>query len=165
MYPPREALSMHVNVFWIVVSSVVGGVVLVGGFVYLLLRAILAIAQKQRDVLANEGIVLDSGSVWMTIQYRGFSAPRFARGIGFDKRKGAFILTKNRFSVVPRRWQHEQIARSDLGRFTVGTDAEGRLLVRSDNPPNASGLIEFHVPVGDPNAWISALTAAGARSA
>ncbi len=155
---------MHGNsVLWIVLSSVAGGLVLAGVFVFLLLGWIRSITERQREALANEGIVLDSGSVWMTIQYRGFSAPRFARGVGFDKRKGALVLTEKRLSILPRRWDHQQIANGDLGRFTVGADGDGRLHLRSDNPPNARGIIEFHVPVGDVNGWIRALTDRGVR--
>jgi hypothetical protein len=118
---------------------------------------------RQRAALEHEGIVLDSGIVWVTIRYSGFRAQGFARGVGLDKTRGSLILSRQRLVLVPSRWQFHSIDRSDFRRFTVGIAEDGTLHLHSDDPPNATGSIDFRVPVTDAGEWVRTLTAAGAR--
>ena len=73
------------------------------------------------------------------------------------------VLTRERLYFLRRRYG--TFTRSDLARFTVGVAEDGKLRLHSDDPPSASGSIDFRFNVGDTEAWVKALTDAGARRA
>ena len=62
-----------------------------------------------------------------------------------------------------RHTPYSIIARSDLARFTVDIADNGALRIHSDDPPGATGSIEYRVTLTDAQAWVSALVQAGAR--
>jgi hypothetical protein len=64
--------------------------------------------------------------------------------------------------LVPSRWQFFRVNRADLPRYTVGVDG-GQLVIHTDDPPNATGTIDYRVTLADPQPWVKALTEAGAR--
>jgi len=151
------------NVAVFVVSLVVGILFVTAMFVLFILRYVRNLTARMRADLENEGIVLDTGPQWITIRYSGFRAPGFARGVGYAKTRASLILTQRRLAVVPARWRHLLTARADLGRFSTGVAEDGLLRIHSDDPPNASGSIDFRVPVSDPGPWVRALIDAGAK--
>jgi hypothetical protein len=129
-------------------------------FVFTLVRGMIA---RQRAALVQEGIVLDSGPQWITIRYAGYSAPGIYRGGGFHKMKASLILTQQRLALLPSRRSYGRIPRNGLGHFTVGATPDGTLQIHSDNPPGASGSIDYSVNLPDAETWVKTLTDLGAR--
>jgi hypothetical protein len=129
-------------------------------FVFTLVARVTA---RQRAALEQEGIVLDSGKQWITIRYANFRAPGIYRGAGLRKTRASLILTQQRLGLVPARRSYLFVPRKELGRFTVGASPDGTLQIHSDNPPGASGSIEYSVQLMDAETWVKALTDAGAR--
>jgi hypothetical protein len=119
---------------------------------------------EARAAAASEGIVLDSGPVWMTIHYRGYRSSSFAVGVGLTKTRATAILTRQRLIFTPASRRYFNVARSDLGRFQVGL-VDGAVFLRTEDPPHGSGSIDVRLSVPDGSAWVTALTEAGARSA
>jgi hypothetical protein len=126
-------------------------------------RAVRRQMAEARAQAAHEGIVLDSGPVWMTVRYRGYRAPGVYVGVGVRMTRVEMILTRARLSFVPRARHYSGIGHADLGRFQVAVAEDGALRLHTDNPPGASGSIDYRIPVADPAAWVSALTQAGAQ--
>ena len=55
--------------------------------------------------------------------------------------------------------------RAELSRYAVGVASNGRLQLRTDNPFNATGSVDYQIAVPDAQLWIRSLEAAGARTA
>jgi len=122
-------------------------------------RRQMAEARAQAE---REGIVLDSGPVWMTIRYSGFRSPNVFIGAGIRKTRVTMLLTRERLVFVPGSRHYFTVSRADLARFHVVVE-DAALRIHTDSPPNASGSIDYRVPVTDPAAWMAALSEAGAR--
>jgi hypothetical protein len=148
----------------LVVSLALGIPLLVGTILFFAFRAARATARRVRAALELEGVILDSGTQWITMRYRGYRAPGIYRGVGVTRTRGALVLTQQRLVVTPGlRRGNLRVARAELGRFAVGVAEDGALQIHSDNPPGATGSIHCHIAVGDAARWVKALTEAGAR--
>ena len=153
------------NVGLLVASIVVGTLVVVGGFVFLLLSAMRRAAEREAAELANEGIVLDSGSVKLTARFAQFRGPMVSIGSGSRTGPTRIVLTKRRLVFVPsgrNRFGFARMDREQLARFKVGVHG-GDLHLSSDQPPNGSGTVDLQLSVSDPSSWVRALTEAGAQ--
>lgn len=115
-----------------------------------------------REANALADVELDSGPVKLTTRYQRFKTSRMYRGGGIRMTPAHLVLTKTHLHILERPQLYGIIARADLARFTVGT-LDNRLHLRSEDPPNASGTIDYRVPVADPDRWVAALSAIGAR--
>ena len=148
----------------IFVASLVAGIVVFIAAIFVLVFTLYRrAAARARAALAAEGIVLDSGPRTITIRYTGFRARGFYRGVGYTKTRASIVLTRRRFAVTPARRQFYSVDRAELGRYTVGIAGDGTLNFHSDDPPHASGSIDYRVEVPDAAAWVRALTDAGMR--
>lgn len=128
------------------------------GVVFLLVRS----AQARRvAALREEGVVLDSGRVRVETRFHGFRGAGLAVGVGLRRGAGVMVLTRRRLVITGHRYG--DFRREVLGRFEVGLDEAGRVHLHSDQPPNASGTIDFHVAAPEAGAWVAALVEAGAR--
>jgi hypothetical protein len=147
------------------VSLGVGIPVFVAAILILVFSLVGRARARERAAFDHEGVVLDSGRLWITIRYANFRAPRIYRGVGIAKTRGSLVLTRQRFGVLTGGYQrpYSLIARSDLGRFTVGIAEDGALQIHSDDPPGATGSIDYRIALGDAASWVKALTEAGAR--
>jgi hypothetical protein len=148
----------------LVVGIVVLALVLNGVLLWFIFRAIKNAIARQAEELAKEGIVKDSGSVGITEHLRDFRAPGMRVSVGARAGVGRLILTKERLALLPLNRRHgiSLLPRADLARFTA-TARDGELHLHTDDPPNATGSIEVVVTVPDSDAWVDALTAAGAK--
>jgi len=117
---------------------------------------------RMRAELEREGLVLDTGPTWITIRMSNFRGHGRSVGSGIEKTRASLILSKERLVLVPSRWQFFRVNRADLPRYTVGVDG-GQLVIHTDDPPNATGTIDYRVTLADPEPWVKALTEAGAR--
>jgi hypothetical protein len=131
---------------------------------YFVRKAVARQMAETRAAATSEGIVLDSGPVWITIHYRGYRSSNLAIGVGLTKTRATAILTRQRLILTPASRHYFNVARSDLGKFQVGV-ADGSVFLRTEDPPHGSGSIDFRIPVPDASAWVTALTEAGARPA
>jgi hypothetical protein len=113
----------------------------------------------------QEGLILDSGPVWMTVRYRGFRSDSIFVGVGIRKTRITALLTRERLAFLPRSRHYFTIARADLGRFKVGVAEDGALRIHTEDPPGASGSIDYRLPVADASAWVATLAEAGAQRA
>jgi hypothetical protein len=149
------------------VSLGVGIPLFVAAILILAFSLVGRVKAAERAALDHEGVVLDSGPQWITIRYNNFRAPRIYRGVGITKTRGSLVLTRQRFGVLTggRQRPYNLIARSDLARFAVGIAENGALRVHSDDPPGATGSIDYRVALGDAAVWVKALAEAGARHA
>ena len=156
---------MTAGIVILIVSLAVGIPVLVGAIIILVFSLVRRARARERVVLGREGVVLDSGPQWITIRYKNFRAPGIYRGVGIAKTRGSLVLTRQRFAVLTGGYQrpYSFIARSDLGRFVVGIAEDGAFQIHSDEPPGATGSIDYRAAVRDAAAWVKALTEAGAR--
>ena len=153
------------------VSLAVGIPVLIAAILLLVFRLIRRATARARAELNLEGVVLESGRLWITIRYKGYRAPGFYRGGGVTKTRTYLVLTRKRLTLLMPGsqsnqrlfWRGYAIARGDLGRFTVGVAEDGALHIHSDDPPYAKGSIDYRIAVGNAAAWVKALTEAGAR--
>ncbi|HEY2367160.1 MAG TPA: hypothetical protein VGH87_12280 [Polyangiaceae bacterium] len=136
---------------------------LMGTIFYFVFSAIRKATARTRAELEREGIVLDTGPTWITIRLSNFRGQGRAVGTGYEKTRASLILSKERLVVVPSRWRFFRVNRADLGRYTVGTDGAA-LVIHTDDPPNATGTIEYRVTPADAQAWVKALVDAGARA-
>lgn len=118
---------------------------------------------RQREVIAAEGVELDSGPQWITIHLKGFRAPGRAVGVGVEKARMSMILTKKALHFVPNRWRFLHFERSALDHFVVSA-RDGAVEMHSDDPPNASGTIDIKLPASNAVEWVAALKEAGAKS-
>jgi hypothetical protein len=128
-------------------------------------RAVRRRMAEERLKATQEGIVLDSGPVWMTVRYRGFQSAGLFIGVGIRKSRVTALLTRERLAFLPWSRHYFTIARADLARFKVGVAEDGGLRIHTEDPPGASGSIDYRIPVADASAWVSALAEAGAQRA
>jgi hypothetical protein len=147
---------------WIVVVSVVVPLVLVVAVLALVFAAIRKAIDRAAHALGPEGIEHDSGPVTVTTRMRDFRAPDFYSGGGLRRNPARVVLTKQRLYILQRPQRYGVIDRAGLAKFTVGI-VDNKLRLRTDEPPGASGSIDYRIPVRDPETWVGALTAAGAR--
>ncbi len=148
----------------IFVFSLVFGILLfVGCLLMFIFRGVRAAAVRQRAELEGEGVVLDSGRVPVVLHFRGFRAQGMYVGVGANRGTMQMVLTKRRLVFVPSRRSFLRIDRADLNRYAASVE-DGALRLHSEDPPNASGSIDFRISVSDPAAWLRALTEAGAKS-
>ena len=148
----------------ILVVALAGGIpALVGTILIVVFSAVGRAKARLRAELEREGIVLDSGTRWVTIRFSRFRAPGYYRGAGLLKLRASLVLTQARFVLFPGFRSFYRVARADLGRYAVGMAEDGALELHSDDPPGATGSIDFRVNVDEPNAWVAALSSAGAR--
>jgi hypothetical protein len=149
----------------LVVSLGVGIPLLVATILAVVFRSVARATARERAALDREGVILDSGPLWITVRYTNFRAPGIYRGAAVSKTRGSFVLTRERLVLTPGfRRVRLRVSRSDLVRFTVGIGEGGVLRLHSDDPPGASGSIDYRVPVDDATSWVKALADAGARS-
>jgi hypothetical protein len=128
-------------------------------------RSVSRRVAETREQAAREGVVLDAGPVWMTVRYNGFRSSNIAVGTGIFKTRVTALLTKERLHFLPGSRRYFSVVRADLGRFEVGLADDGALHLRTSDPPNASGSLDYRLAVPDADKWVGALTEAGARKA
>ena len=66
--------------------------------------------------------------------------------------------------TVTIRFRKFRVRGGYRGGLTVGI-LDRKLHLRSDDPPGATGSIDFRVALPDPEGWVAALRAAGTRAA
>ncbi|HEY4220451.1 MAG TPA: hypothetical protein VGO62_03895 [Myxococcota bacterium] len=142
----------------------VGIPVLVLGILAIVFSQVKKAAARARQALEHEGILLDSGKRWVTLHLRGYRAPGIAVGAGLQKLRCAVILTKKTLALIPGYRAFTRIHTNELSHYTVGVADDGALRIHSDDPPRASGSIDYRVPVDDASAWVRALVDMGAKS-
>jgi hypothetical protein len=150
--------------WWFFVAVIGGPLVLTGAVLFTVFSLIRRAVAAAAAGLVSEGIELDSGPVPVITRYRQFRAPGMYLVAGVNRSSGRIVLTKKRLHVIKRPQRYGIIEREWLAHFSVGIDA-GRLHIHATDPPGATGTIDYHVPVSDPEQWVSALRAAGARDA
>jgi hypothetical protein len=148
--------------WWFSVALFVGPLALVATVLWIVFSLVRKAIARAAAALGPEGIELDSGPITVTTRYRKFRAPRIYSSGGVHRGPSWVVLTKRRLHILKRPQFYGIIERESLGRFSVGVE-KGRLRLSSDDPPGATGHIEWKIPVADPAAWVSALRAAGAR--
>ncbi len=142
----------------LLIGTTVGICVLVAAILFVT----FAVIGRRIDAAAAAlpGVELDSGRVRLTTRFDGFRSQQLRRG-GIRTAPARVVLTSTHLHVVERPQRYGRFARADLGRF--GVRADGRAVVlRSTDPPGASGTIEYRFPADDAARWVAALTAAGA---
>lgn len=144
---------------WILIS--------VGGSVVLttsILVVVFATIRRRIDQEAQQldDVVLDTGATKMTTRYDGFRSEQLVRG-GLRRNHVRAVLTETHLHLIERPQHYGVFARADLPRFTVGVVGND-LHLRSTDPPEATGTIDYRIRVDDPMRWVEALRAAGARS-
>ncbi|HEU4411423.1 MAG TPA: hypothetical protein VFS43_39595 [Polyangiaceae bacterium] len=120
---------------------------------------------RARAGLEAEGVVKAPDRVIITTRFDDFRSPQL-RSSGIRKNHGYLVLTRERLIVLqlPQRYGG-LYARGALGRLRVGVDERGALQLHTDEPPGATGSVDYRVPVRDAAAWVKALVEAGARAA
>jgi hypothetical protein len=116
-----------------------------------------------RAAEALEGIEKDSGRTVVTVRMKKFRAPGLIAG-GLRRVPARFVLTSKQLHIIMRPQRYGIIERAELGRFTVA-NLGGQLHLHTEDPPGATGSVDYRATVPDPDAWVAALTAAGARAA
>jgi hypothetical protein len=106
---------------------------------------------------------LDSGTTKMVTRFDDFRSERLVRG-GYRRNPVRAVLTATHLHLIEVPQRYGIFERSDLARFTVGIQ-DGQLWLRSTDPPDATGTIDYRIEVDDPERWVHALLAAGARPA
>jgi hypothetical protein len=119
---------------------------------------------RAAEALASEGVELDSGRVVATTRMRRFRAPGLYVGGGIRRTPARLVLTKQKLHIVMRPQRYGILERSTLDKFTVGI-LDGKLHLQSSDPPGATGSVDYRVKLADPEKWVAALTAAGAKPA
>jgi hypothetical protein len=151
----------------ILVAIILGGVLLLGGSITIFVFA--AVSKSRARVMAGlqtEGIVLDSGSAHTSTSFSGFRGPRVAISAGSRSGPGRIVLTQQQLRILSLphvKYGVGSIRRDAFGALQVRADG-GRLRIRIENYPGTSGVVEVTTSVSDVNAWMSALTQAGARA-
>ncbi|MGE0548851.1 MAG: hypothetical protein AB7O24_20450 [Kofleriaceae bacterium] len=144
--------------------SFVGPLVAVAAVLVIVFAMIRRAIDRAADALTPEGIELDSGPVTVTTRLRNYRAPGFYSGGAYRRNPARVVLTKQRLYILQRPQRFGVIDRADLAAFTIGI-LDGKLQLRSDKPPGATGSIDFRIPVRDPDAWVARLASAGASRA
>jgi hypothetical protein len=152
------AMSALLLVLTFAVPLIIVALVLV-----LVFGAVRRAIDRAAEALASEGIELDSGPVTLTTRMQSFRSPELYGG-GLRRTPARLVLTTQRLHLLQRPQRYGILERADLGRFTVGI-LDGKLHLHSTEPPNATGSIDYRAQVDNPDAWVTALTAAGARRA
>lgn len=146
----------------VVVLAVVAAyiVLMVGIFVIVfgLIRRRIGVAASRLGVAE-----LDSGTTKMVTRFEAFRSERLVRG-GYRRNPVRAVLTATHLHLIEVPQRYGIFERSDLARFTVGTQ-DGKLWLRSTDPPEATGTIDYRIDVDDPERWVRALLAAGATPA
>jgi hypothetical protein len=150
--------------WWFFVAVVGGPLVLVGAVLTLVFSLIRRAIAQAAAALADEGVELDSGPLAVSTRYRNFRTQGFSASAAVNLGPGRLVLTKKRLHIIKRPQRYGIIERAWLPQFSVDVDG-GRLRIRSEDPPEASGSVEYHAPVSDPEAWVKALRDAGAKPA
>jgi hypothetical protein len=149
-----------------IVGLVVGILVVVAVVLLGTLSVVFSTLKKKlaadHAALEHEGIEKESDDARGSLRYRDFRAPGFYASRSFSGVSGRLILTRATFSFhsVGSRMRH--VPRGELGRYAVTTNADGHLVISTDQPHNASGHMELHLRLPDAEAWAQALRAAGA---
>ena len=149
---------------WLLVLTIVGTFAMVALVLVLVFAGITQAIDRAAEALASEGVELDSGRVTVTTRMRDFRGAGFYAGGGIRRNPGRVVLTKQRLCIVQRPQRYGIIDRAALASFTVGT-LDGKLHLQASDPPGATGSVDYRITVRDPDAWVAALTAAGARRA
>ncbi|HEX3343464.1 MAG TPA: hypothetical protein VHS09_02780 [Polyangiaceae bacterium] len=134
------------------------GVLLI--FIFSMVRRSFA---RTRALVEQEGIVLDTGTQWITIRYRGFRARGLRVGAGINKARCSLVLTRQgRIILMPGFQGRYWLVPANV---TVGIAGDGALHIHSDNPSGegAAGSISYRVAMPEAATWVNALTQAGAR--
>ncbi len=146
---------------WIL-GSVAGALVLTFLILFVVFSALRGQISAEAARLANKE--LDSGLVKMTTRYDQFRTGRLYRGGGLRMNYTQVVLTKTHLHLIERPQWYGVFPRAELAKFTVGI-LDGKLHLHSKSPPNATGGIDYRIPVADPEHWVKALAAAGAKRA
>ncbi len=142
---------------------ITGGVILLNAVIFTLVFTLIKKGlERQRRELEIEGVVLDSGPVWITRRLRGYSGHGMYAGYSVKKGRSHLVLTRTH--LVALGFRGARFERSELHRFKVSVD-DGALRLHTENPPGATGSMELRVPVADAFAWVRALKEAGAVEA
>jgi hypothetical protein len=143
-------------------SALVGGII---GFVLVMLMGIFGALRRQISAAAAAltDKELDSGVTKMTTRYKQFKSADLMRG-GLRRNYVQAVLTKTHLHLIERPQRYGIFKREDLGNFTVGT-IDGMLHLHSKTPPDATGGIDYRIDVAEPERWVKALVAAGAKRA
>lgn len=150
--PVRLLLVLPLGIFALVAA-------ILGTVFFLIGRAL----DRERARLDAEGVVMASSRVVITTRYKNFRAPGL-RSTSYRKKPGYLVLTRERLLVLERPQRYGVFARGDLGCFQVGVLEGGVLRLYSDEPPGATGSVDYRVPVRDPASWMNALIEAGVRA-
>jgi hypothetical protein len=129
-------------------------------FIFTMVRRRMA---EARAMVEQEGIVLDTGTQWITIRYQGFRARGIRMGVGINKARCSLVLTRQgRIILMPGFSGRYWLVPSNI---TVGVAEDGALLIHSDRPSGegASGTIDYRVAMPEASAWVSTLMQAGAQ--
>ena len=146
------------GVLWVVLG-VVGPLALTAAILFVVFAAIRR--GIDADASALGGVVLDSGITKMTTRFTGFRSEALVRG-GMRRNHVRAVLTSSHLHLVERPQRYGIFERAELSRFTVGVAGDD-LHLRSTDPPRAVGEVDYRIAVGDPERWVAALVAAGAR--
>ncbi len=140
----------------------------VGGFIGLMVVIFLTVFGAIRRQIAAEAAglkdkELDSGMTKMTTRYGSFRSEQMMRG-GLRRNYVQAVLTATHLHLIERPQRYGIFKRADLAKFSVGT-LDGILHLRSTEPPDATGTIDYRIDVADPERWVNALSDAGAQRA
>ena len=130
-------------------------VVLVAGISWLLRRSIA----RRRAGLEVEGVVLDSGVCVATARYRRYRGRRIYSGGGLRRNPAQLVLTRSHLHLLGVRGA-EPVPLAELHRYGAAVE-DGRLVMTTEKPVDATGRLEVRAAVPDPAAWLAALRAAG----
>jgi len=146
---------------WMMVATILGSIALTFStlaIVFHLIRTSIA-----REAASLTGVERDSGPIKVMARYRRFRAPGMSYGGAIKGAPGQLVLTATHLYVLQRPQRYGRFARADLPRFTAGVIDGDRLQLRSEDPPGASGTVDYRMRVADPAGWVTALVAAGAK--
>jgi hypothetical protein len=150
----------------LVAIIVVGALAFAGAIIAAVLVAVSRQRKRIAAELEAEGIVLDSGRTGVRVSFSGFRGPRFAAGRSARGGPGRVVLTPRRLRILALPHAKYGVGSLDgaaLARCRIGVDDRGRLHLRGEDLPGTTGRFELFVRVVEPERWIAALVAAGAR--
>lgn len=142
--------------------TLLGPLTLVATVLTIVFSLVRRAVDRAAAALANEGVVLDSGPLTLTTRYRSFRSAAIYSSSSIQRVPGRIVLTNQRLHLLRRPQRYGVFERSELPKLSVDV-FEGMLRIHSDDPPNASGHVDFRAPVTDPQAWLKALVEAGAK--
>ncbi len=146
---------------WLILTALLAVGALVFGILWLTFTLIGRSIAKEAAAL--RGVVRDSGPVKVITRYRQFRSAREYRGAAYKSAPGRVVLTDAELLILQRPQRYGKFRREDLHRFTVGVVDAVYLQLRSEDPPEASGTIEYRMRLEAPQRWVAALVEAGAR--